>query len=98
MTDALNAWRAGIQPGEVIRYGHAVKTADELEWLVHDTDPFRHALLVLQQTDMELGKFMDYTSVHPTWHLSTVRSYLNDAYLQEHFTPKEIESICLTHI
>ncbi|MBQ9308928.1 MAG: hypothetical protein IJ229_13480 [Clostridia bacterium] len=98
MADAMDAWRAGIQPGEVIRYGHAVKTANELEWLVLDTDPSRQALLVLQQTDMELGKFMDYTSVHPTWHLSTARSYLNDAYLQEHFTPNEIEGICLTYI
>ena len=87
--------------GEMVTFGrYKQNTADErstdpIEWLVLDTQGNKSLLISKYVLD---GKAFDESGNHTTWDNSSLRTWLNQTFLEEAFSPLEKKHIVNTYV
>lgn len=96
----IAVWQEALKPGDIVSFGHRMDedsgTIIPMQWVILDRED-NYAFL-LADSWSEKRPFMDYTSVHVTWQHSSLRAYLNDTFLKEHFTDDEQAHIRISRV
>lgn len=88
--------------GNLVTYGTYPQTSDgtdkaPIEWIVLDYDSANHRALLLSRYGLDAKRYNEAKD-DITWEECTLRTWLNDIFLNKAFTAKEQKAILLTNV
>ncbi len=101
-TDAKKEQWRSCQPGDILTFGKYEQDndldngAEDIEWIVLDKDGSR--VFVISKYILEVGSHatFEFRQEKDYWAVSDLRTWLNEDFFQNAFTPKEQEWISVT--
>lgn len=90
-----------VKKGDIVTFGHYPQTSSgkdntPVEWLVLDVQDKK--VLLLSQYALDCKKYNNTNNTQLTWEICTLRSWLNDAFLNRAFTVSEQANILTTKV
>lgn len=95
LKEELVRWQQAVQAGETIRFGHR-EDGTALAWRVLKRQD--HSLFLISEEILGTKPFMEKKATRTTWQHSTLRTWLNEAFLTEFFTEEERSAIAKTGV
>ena len=86
---------SGVRIGDTITMGYYGN--EEIEWIVLDYDPYTDQALVISKYCLDAIPY-HAGSTYGSWENSTLRRWLNNAFIGTAFSPSEQDRIVLTHL
>lgn len=94
---------AAVVPGDIITFGayeqdnNPANGPESIEWVVLDYDKSNHRALLLSRYGLDARPYnTEYADI--TWETCTLRSWLNDEFLNNAFSKEEQSAILLTEV